>query len=182
MLLSQSQMLYAAFWAVLVGSFLGAVYDIFRIVHLAMKHDHKASALGEGLCCAIIFIGDILYALFSAVTICILLYHTNYGRVRYFMFLGAFVGFLLWRFTVGKLLMLAAGAIIALIRALCSFVVHRVLFPLLGILLVIIKFTKFTLAYIPKRLYNIYYRKKRCRLTKKMTLLMIEEAGRGFSL
>ncbi len=180
MILSQWQMLQAALYAVLVGAFLGAVYDLFRISHLAMEHEHGGSAIGEGLRSAVIFVGDLLYAVFSALVICILLYHTNYGRVRYFMLLGALAGFLLWRFTAGRLIMLAAGGIIALIRALFSFVFRRLLLPLLRLLLVIIKFTKFTLAYIPKRLYNIYYKKRKRRFTQRMTAKMIEEAGSGF--
>ncbi len=179
--LSQWQMARAAFYAVLVGVFLGAVYDIFRVHHLAMEPEHGGSSLGEGLRAVIIFIEDILYALFSAVVVCILLYHTNYGRIRYFMLLGALAGFLLWRATAGRLIMLAAASIIAALRALFSFIFRRILRPLLNFLLVIIKFTKFTLAYIPKRIYNSYNKKKKRRFTQKMTAKMIEEAARGFS-
>lgn len=83
-----------ALWSLITGAFLCATYDIFRL----MRTFKRQGAVT-------LFISDFVFCLFSAVCLLILFFNLSYGRVRLYALALAVGGFLLWRFTVSRLVM-----------------------------------------------------------------------------
>ena len=80
-----------ALWAVAVGAFLCAVYDVFRVLRLRRKQNR-----------VVLFFLDLLFCLIATLCLLILFFNLSYGRVRVYALALAFVGFLIWRFTVSR--------------------------------------------------------------------------------
>ncbi|MBR5286647.1 MAG: spore cortex biosynthesis protein YabQ [Clostridia bacterium] len=83
-----------AMWSVILGAFLCAVYDVFRLLRQIRRQN-----------VIFVFIGDFLFCIFSAVCLLILFFNLSYGRVRFYALVLAIVGFMVWRFTVSRLVM-----------------------------------------------------------------------------
>lgn len=92
-----------ALWAVVVGAFLCAVYDVFRVFRLRRKQKT-----------AVLFVCDFVFSLICTVCMLLLFFNLSYGRMRAYAFACALVGFLIWRFTVSRVF-------IALVQKLLSF-------------------------------------------------------------
>ncbi len=104
-----------ALWAVAVGAFLCAVYDIFRILRLRRKQNFVA-----------LFFFDLLFCLIATVCLLILFFNLSYGRVRVYALALAFVGFLIWRFTVSRAVIALCLRIIAFAERLFGSAKRRV--------------------------------------------------------
>lgn len=83
-----------ALWSVIVGAFLCAVYDVFRLFRLRRKQN-----------AVLLFVCDIVFSVISAVCTAVLFFNLSYGRMRAYSFLLIAVGFLIWRFTVSRAVM-----------------------------------------------------------------------------
>lgn len=150
--------------ACLLGAFLGVCYDLFRILRVAIPPS-KTSA----------FLQDILFALIALVTTFLFLQSVTDGALRFFVIVGEFLGFLLYHFTLGVLVIKAATAIIKVVKR----VLHIILLPFVKIFNCICKktralfikikpifvkikfFIKKGLLFLPNLLYNASIKKKR---------------------
>ena len=113
--------LYA--WSFLLGGCFGAVYDLFRITRVLLgvhysrrtadrlfkmqlpllkriRRRKESRVLG-----IVIFLEDLLFCLLVGVTMIILFYGANHGKIRFPSFFLAAGGFLLYRVTLGRLVM-----------------------------------------------------------------------------
>ena len=77
-----------------MGGLLCAVYDIFRVIRLRL-------GLRKGIP---LFICDFAFCMFAAVCMLVLFFNLTYGKVRVYAFWFAFLGFGLWRITLGRLI------------------------------------------------------------------------------
>ena len=77
--------------SILVGVFLCAVYDCFRIIRRVVK---KGTI--------IIGIEDIVFFIFSAVMIFTFMYKMNGGVIRLYIFVGIFIGGYIYEEGIGK--------------------------------------------------------------------------------
>lgn len=78
--------------AIKLGTALGGVYDIARILRIFI-HSGKKFFIAT----------DLIYWIFSAFIIFSFLLEKNFGIPRFYIFLGIGTGFSLWYFTVGKI-------------------------------------------------------------------------------
>jgi spore cortex biosynthesis protein YabQ len=78
--------------AIKLGTALGGVYDIARILRVFI-HSGKKFFIAT----------DLIYWFFSAFIIFSFLLEKNFGIPRFYIFLGIGTGFSLWYFTVGKI-------------------------------------------------------------------------------
>lgn len=102
----------------LVGIALGAVYDVFRILRLAVKPFM-----------VVVLIEDLLFFfLFTAATFFYMLLYNN-GHVRLFVIIGELIGFTLYYFTVGMLVMGISKAIIRFIKWLLRWLYKIFIWP-----------------------------------------------------
>ncbi|MBO5869281.1 MAG: spore cortex biosynthesis protein YabQ [Clostridia bacterium] len=83
-----------AFWSVVVGAFLCAVYDVFRLFRLRRKQNG-----------VLLFVCDFAFCLISAIVMLVLFFNLSYGRMRAYAFVFALIGFLIWRMTASRLVM-----------------------------------------------------------------------------
>ena len=74
-----------------LGAFLCAVYDVFRIFRLRREFNS-----------AVLFVSDVVYSLIASLSFLILYFNFTYGRVRVYAFVISLLGFLAWRFTVSR--------------------------------------------------------------------------------
>ena len=81
-------------WSFVAGVFLCIVYDCFRLFRLR-KPSHPIG----------LFFADFTFCIISALTMAVLFFNLSYGRVRVYALLFLVPGFLLWRYTVSRLVM-----------------------------------------------------------------------------
>ncbi len=90
--------------SMLLGAVLGVFYDVFRITRIAIKTPS-----------VVIFAEDLVFFFVSAVISFCFMLSINDGQVRAFILLGELLGFTLYYFTVGMLVMKLSRVIIRLI-------------------------------------------------------------------
>ena len=90
-----SHQLIETLYAVVLGAFLGLMYDLLRFVRLL--NPYKVIEI----CLANFF--DILFAVFSSCAYCIYIYYMSSGHFRWFTALAVVVGFIIYRSVPSKL-------------------------------------------------------------------------------
>lgn len=103
------------------------VYDVFRILRIALSHNSS-----------VILIEDLLFWCIAAVATFGFFLVNDDGRIHIFLLAGETIGFILYYFTLGMLVLGAAKRIIAAIRWVFRLVDRALLRP---ILLVVKKIT-----------------------------------------
>ncbi len=90
-----------------LGFLLGAYYDVFRVLRLALKSGKRA-----------IFFQDVFFFASAAVITFLFALAVTDGQLRFYVFLGEGAGFAAYYFTIGRMVMRFAGvAIRAVLRA-----------------------------------------------------------------
>ncbi|MBR4799027.1 MAG: spore cortex biosynthesis protein YabQ [Clostridia bacterium] len=100
-----AQGLLLALWSAACGGSLCAVYDVFRLFRTGRKPGGVR-----------LFFADLLYCVFVYAAFALLFFNLTHGKVRWFAFAFAAGGFGLWRITVSRLFMPAAGFIIKTLK------------------------------------------------------------------
>lgn len=150
--------------AFLLGACLGLLYDVFRILRIAIKTP-----------AVIVFLEDILYFLICGIITFLFMMSCIDGRVRGFIVIGELLGAVLYYCTIGSLLFRLSNAIIYAVKKFFRLIFHPV-FLLLGWISSILKktgkFIGFNIKKYRKKLnfhlkaegvllYNISIRQKR---------------------
>ncbi len=145
-------------YALIVGVFVGIVYDVFRIVRIALTGGRGSNSkvrfervenlitgirgqrvtvkrpgiykVGRRLEYSVVFVCDVLFFLVTAVVSVVFLYQANYGQPRLYVAVSAIIGFAVYYNTVGRMVALSAGAVISLFRLIWTFFVYRLVAPL----------------------------------------------------
>ena len=91
-------------YSVILGAFLGVVFDVFRVIRAIVPHNSF-----------IVAFEDILFILIWALSLVVFSVELSGGIIRFFCFFGTFLGFAIYFFTVGKI-------IITLIRKISLFI------------------------------------------------------------
>ncbi|MBE6592375.1 MAG: hypothetical protein E7642_00090 [Ruminococcaceae bacterium] len=111
---------------------------------------------------AVTFFGDILCVLFCTAGIIVLNYSYNSGRFRFFTVLGVLAGFFVYKYTLGRLVMLVAEPLVVVFRYLAVSIFILFCAPFLKFGYILYEFVKkinslysFTLEKKRKKLYNI---------------------------
>jgi hypothetical protein len=152
-------------YSILLGFGFGLYYDIFRFIRLALPH--------RGW---MVFPEDLLF--FLPITFLFILFTFAFsdGTLRWFSFLGVWMGFFLYLGTLGKILFYFAEQILALIRLVFRFLYRITLKPIFFVLKKVTfnLFTKYQKQVIIKKQKALYakLRKQKCTL--------IRQAEKGF--
>ncbi|MEG1943175.1 MAG: spore cortex biosynthesis protein YabQ [Angelakisella sp.] len=102
--MSISHQLTMFLYALLLGGLFGIIYDVFRVSRLAFR-------LPWGL----VLLEDITFFLLSAVLLFGYFLEQNSGEVRIFAVLGVLLGWVIYFFTLGTIVMRLSGLIIRII-------------------------------------------------------------------
>ncbi len=143
-------------YSLIVGTALGALYDVFRLVRtfLGIGMDYKASpilsgltppiigkrgerekkALGRAAEYAAVFVFDILYmAAATAVTV-IFIYHAHSGTPRGFALGGEAVGFIAYMKTLGRLTAAVSSFIFFAVDTAARYLIFFTVTPILALM------------------------------------------------
>lgn len=91
--------------SIALGAGVGLLYDIFRILRIAVPHKTFVIALE-----------DMLYWTMAAFVTFLFFFCSDKGRIRLFLLIGEAIGFILWYFTLGALLIRVAKKVIAVVK------------------------------------------------------------------
>ena len=124
----------------IIGGFLGVIYDIFRFYriarndktycpievlkkrfHLLSKPQRIKFQISDS---AIVFLEDILFFMTVAMTETLMFFQFNGGEIRIYCLLASAIGFLVYQKTVGNLLIFLSKKILYL----CRFLIYWILF------------------------------------------------------
>ena len=122
-----------------VGGLLGVFYDVFRIIRIAFNSKWLS-----------VFFQDLIFCVFSAFSIILLVFYTNSGTVRWFSLFGCFICFVLYHMTVGKLVIFMSKKIIDFIKKVLRFIYKITVIPVKKTVLLILKLLKKLLAFMLK--------------------------------
>lgn len=168
-------------YSFLFGSIVGVFYDVCRMLRvLAGKSCSKRkynrieawrlpiikkplALKNESIWqTVLIFLGDIICILFCTAGIIVLNYAYNSGRFRFFTVLGVLAGFFVYKYTVGRLIILIAEPLVIVFRYLVVSIFILFCAPFLKFGYILCNFVKkinslysFTLEKKRKKLYNI---------------------------
>ena len=106
-------------YACLLGAALGALYDVFRIMRIALPSPH-----------GVIFVQDVVFFAVCAVATFLFMLTTTDGVVRVFLLIGELVGAVLYHCALGVLVIKISGAIIAAVRVVLGFIIRCIFTPL----------------------------------------------------
>ena len=96
--------------ALFLGVILGCFYDVFRITRIAFL-----------VPAVLVLVEDLLFFLLSSIVLFGFMLERSYGQIRWFILLGVILGWVLYYFTLGSLVMKCSAKIIDLVRRFLAF-------------------------------------------------------------
>ncbi len=170
--LSQTALAALMLTALTVGFVFGAIYDLLRIRRIACKKGKSEKKhLTSFIEAFIIGIEDILFFIFLGCVTSVMYYVFSSGRVRLLAILCEFIGFIIYRLTLGRLVMLVSDIIISFIYFLWRKFVAFVIMPP-------VNFAKKTASKVFASIARSYRKVGRRRFSNKMKKSLIK-ASRG---
>ena len=133
---------------IIPGIFLGAVYDIFRLLRIARndKTNGAFKAIGDRYFpdrkkstrhfpdAVLVFIEDILFFVIVAITEILATFHINEGEIRIYGLLISVIGFFAYQKTLGRMIIFFSRKILYLIRKIVYLIACLILTPVLFVL------------------------------------------------
>lgn len=104
---------------VINGVIIGLVFDAFRI----LRKSFKTSDL-------ITIIEDIIFWIITGIIVLYSVFIFNNGEIRFFMFIGIFLGVLLYMILLSKYIIKISVKIINILKKIISFIFKILLFPI----------------------------------------------------
>lgn len=174
--ISQKAYIILILYSLVLGVFLGGVYDVIRIMRIALRPAHKEGVNSGGIRKGFelieflfVFVTDIIFCIISAASIIVLVYYKNSGIIRWFVLAFAALGFFTYYNTVGKAVILCSEKIISFIRRAVYFIYKITLKPILSLFKLIFK-----------NIYDKIIRESLKRRSKKLRSRLLEKAEKGF--
>ena len=146
--ISQGALAWLSLCALILGCALGAVYDALRIsrIFLGVHYSRRATKYIQGIRLPllknrvkkekkrmlgiVVFVEDLFFCVFCGIALILLFYECNNGKIRYPVIPIVGAGFLLYRGTLGKLVMLFSEVIAFAIGTALRYVSFFLLFPM----------------------------------------------------
>jgi hypothetical protein len=151
-----SKQLSALLLSLACGGLCGALYDLFRISRVLLGFSEYTSAARKlyaaplpliGSVCrpgktsvrnriehALIALGDVLYGILSGCVFSVFLYVAASGCFRWFYLAGAGIGFLIYYFTIGRIVVLSSDVIVYVLRLVAAYVRYFLCLPVRAVL------------------------------------------------
>lgn len=148
MRVSMSALVLTGARAVILGVFLGAVYDLFRIVKCLLRiSDYGGRRRFEGIykrgvkdvlprragrvfSITVTAVCDVLYSVVFTVCFILFLYAFNHGIFRWFIFASCAAGVLLYHVSLGRLVIGVTGAAADFLRFVINVFLFALFYPL----------------------------------------------------
>ncbi len=150
---SVSEHLRVTLYSFFIGLLLGVLYDVIRLTRITLGlavysnvserlYRHRLPFIRESrayIGCgsgkgkfagALIFIGDIVYALVSAAVYSVFLFHAIRGQVRWYFIASSAVGFFAYYFTVSCFFLTVLEVVVFVLRAAVRYITELFLLPI----------------------------------------------------
>ena len=160
MIVSISEQANTFLIAVLTGIIIGVFYAVFRILRKILPHPDW-----------LIQIEDLLYWIIVSAFMFLVLFTNNYGEIRAFALLGAFLGNIVYFFTISIVLMKFSDWIIYWIKRIINAIIKIIIMPLKLIIKILsypfnwisypLRKLNYSIRIILNRFYNRFKRKIR---------------------
>ncbi len=164
MSVQQEKLVVILLYSIVIGVFMGMVYDVFRIRRMVyilnLKNKEKKYKTRERIEFLIVFLEDIIYALICAVIMCIFVFYMNSGRMHAVIPFGTLLGFVLYYKTIGRAVMFCSEKIINFIRLLFAKLYQYIVCPIIKGLVFIFRYT--VGSFVLKILTLIYMKRAIC--------------------
>ena len=98
------------FRSLLLGAAVGCFYDLFRITRIAFV-----------IPAPLVLVEDLLFFLFSSIVLFGFMLENSFGQIRYFILLGVALGWTIYYFTAGSLVIRCSARIIRAVKAALAF-------------------------------------------------------------
>jgi spore cortex biosynthesis protein YabQ len=118
MILSVSGQVIVFLWTTVCGMAIAFVYDLFRIFRKAVKTGSLVT-----------FVQDVMYWLITAFIMFLTIYYSNDGELRGFLFLGAFIGVVLYALMLSRIIMSSSLFIIRVTVKIVKLISFVVMYP-----------------------------------------------------
>ena len=158
--ISMTQQCMFFIYSIVLGVVCGAVYDVFRIFRVALRHNGTA-----------VFFEDVLFCLICCVMLILFIFCANYGIVRWFSFFGWAGGFYVYYMTAGRMVISAAHIIIGFIKKYIIYPVKRAAYLVFSALL---RFVSGMALRLKKHIYEL----RKYILCRRL----IRSASKGFGI
>ena len=139
---ASSQVTALVLYSAVIGAFIGVIYDIFRILRIALPEVIKGTKAET----VIVFFQDIIFWLITSAVFIIFIYYANKGMTRLIMIFASGAGFLIYYYTVGRIVIFFSGAIIGLVKHIVKLfykiLINPLIFLITGVIIVSGKFFK----------------------------------------
>lgn len=106
-------------WSIIGGMLIGLAYDVFRI-------KRKAIRTGSFL----VYIEDLTYWIIAALIMFFIVYYSNDGEVRGYIFIGTIIGVILYALLLSKIIMKSSLFIIRLVYKLIKTIFDVLTYPI----------------------------------------------------
>lgn len=114
-------------YSFILGLIFGASYDIIRMIHIlsgTMSFSAGKKQVKTGALPFVLFlITDFIYMSAVSVVFSVFVYIVNYGDFRWYLLFGAVVGFVLYHFTVGRVVAYFSDVLARAIRTVLCYTV-----------------------------------------------------------
>lgn len=118
MIISVNSQAYVFLCTIAGGMVIALTYDLFRILRKAVKTNSF-----------ITYIQDLLYWLIVAVIMFLTVYYSNDGELRVFLFIGAFLGVILYALLFSRIIMGASIFIIEIAKKVIKALIFIIAYP-----------------------------------------------------
>jgi len=126
MIISVNSQAYVFLCTIIGGMAIALVYDIFRIFRKAVKTGSLVT-----------YVQDLLYWLIVAVIMFLTIYYSNDGELRAYLFIGAFIGVILYALLLSRIVMRSSLFIIKMMKYVIKTLIFILSYPIRLILRII---------------------------------------------
>ncbi|MCL2087859.1 MAG: spore cortex biosynthesis protein YabQ [Oscillospiraceae bacterium] len=114
------------FMSIALGAGLGVVYDVFRIMRIAVKTSK-----------GVVFAQDIVFFVIAAAATFVFLLLKNDGQLRVHILIGEFLGAVIYHLTLGAIVVRTAGAVIGFVKRTANLIYRIFIRPIIRIFVLI---------------------------------------------
>lgn len=145
-----TQELYCFLGSIAIGIFFGLLYDLFRILRISIPNTLPS----------IVFLEDIIFSILVSICGYFYLLNTQNGKIRGFILIGYVIGFIVYYFSLGIVVIKLSKVIVKMLTFILSIIYRILVSPILKVIKFFITpvsiFIKKVILNVKKDLKNLF--------------------------
>lgn len=118
MIVYTTDQLYVLFVAIFAGCIIGIFYDVFYMIRCMSRVGRYLTGLF-----------DLIFWVLAAILAFVALFFANSGIIRAYSFIGLFLGWILYAFTLSRYVILVMNFLLKITTGIFSLIINAVLWP-----------------------------------------------------